>query len=126
MTPLRQRFIDDLRLRNYSPRTIEAYVAATGTDQPWRMFVAPHRFPCRLQIEASGRDPGSDFVPVYRERSPDLRWKAEVLDQAAVTDGRFTLIAVDAVRGFGDDLYLEVKLWDRLLRESASESLYAE
>ncbi|TMK75197.1 MAG: hypothetical protein E6G49_01995 [Actinobacteria bacterium] len=50
----------------------------------------------------------------------------EVLDQAAVTDGRITLIAVDAVRGFGDDLYLEVKLWDRLLRESASESLYAE
>lgn len=50
----------------------------------------------------------------------------EVLDQAAVTDGRFTLVAVDAVRGFGDDMYLEVKLWDRLLREIASESLYAE
>jgi hypothetical protein len=50
----------------------------------------------------------------------------EVLDQAAVTDGRFTLVAVDAVRGFGDDMYLEVKLWDRMLREIASESLYAE
>jgi hypothetical protein len=48
----------------------------------------------------------------------------EVLDQAAVNDGRFTLIAVDAVHGFGDDMYLDVRLWDRRLRELASESLY--
>src|SRR5262249_49269639 len=27
MTPLRQRFVDDLRLRNYAARTVEAYVA---------------------------------------------------------------------------------------------------
>lgn len=50
----------------------------------------------------------------------------EIIDQAAVNDGRFTLIAVDAVHGFGDDLFLDVKLWDRRLREIASESLYAE
>jgi hypothetical protein len=50
----------------------------------------------------------------------------EVIDQAAVNDGRFTLFAVDAVEGFGDELYLEVKLWDRRLRTIASESLYAE
>jgi hypothetical protein len=50
----------------------------------------------------------------------------EPLDQAPVTDGRFTVIAVDAVHGFGDDLFLEVKLWDRSVRELASESLYAE
>jgi integrase/recombinase XerD len=30
MTPLRQRFIDDLRIRNYSPRTVEAYVAGVA------------------------------------------------------------------------------------------------
>ena len=50
----------------------------------------------------------------------------EVVDQAAVTDGRFTLLAVDAVQGFGDELYMQVKLWNRTLREIASESLYAE
>ncbi|HEY7150500.1 MAG TPA: hypothetical protein VH391_02350 [Solirubrobacterales bacterium] len=48
----------------------------------------------------------------------------EVLDQAPVQDGRFTLVAVDAVRGFGDKLYLEVRLWDRTLRQIAAESLY--
>ena len=50
----------------------------------------------------------------------------EVLDQAAVTEGRFTLFAVDAVHGFGDDLFLEIKLWNRKLQEIASESLYAD
>ena len=50
----------------------------------------------------------------------------EPIDQAPVADGRFTLIAVDAVHGFGDDLFLEVKLWDRAVRELASESLYAD
>lgn len=30
MTPLRQRLIDDLRMRNYSPRTVEAYVAGVA------------------------------------------------------------------------------------------------
>jgi hypothetical protein len=50
----------------------------------------------------------------------------ETLDQAPVTDGRFTLVAVDAVSGFGDDLFLEVKLWGRSMKLLASESLYAE
>ncbi|MFN8111656.1 MAG: hypothetical protein U0R51_00510 [Solirubrobacterales bacterium] len=50
----------------------------------------------------------------------------EVLDQAAVNEGRFTLMAVDAVHGFGDELFLEIKLWNRKLQEIASESLYAD
>jgi hypothetical protein len=50
----------------------------------------------------------------------------DVLDQTPMQEGRFTLVAVDAVKGFGDDLFLEVRLWDRRLNEIASESLYEE
>lgn len=51
----------------------------------------------------------------------------EVVDQCPVRDGRFTLVAVDAVRGFGDsEVYVTVKLWDRRLAQVAAESLYDE
>lgn len=49
---------------------------------------------------------------------------SDVVDQAAVNEGRFSLLAVDAVHGFGDELYLDVKLWDRKLEQVAVESLY--
>ena len=48
----------------------------------------------------------------------------QLVDQAAINDGRFTLVAVDAVHGFGDDHYLEIKLWDRRMAAVASEGLY--
>jgi hypothetical protein len=49
-----------------------------------------------------------------------------VVDQTPVTEERFTLVAVDAVKGFGDDLYLEVRLWSKRAQELAAESLYDE
>jgi hypothetical protein len=50
----------------------------------------------------------------------------EVVDQAPVLEDRFTLLALDAVKGFGDDLYLEIRLWDKRGQELAAESLYEE
>jgi hypothetical protein len=44
------------------------------------------------------------------------------VDQCAVRDGRFTLLAPDAYRSD----YLDIKLWDGDGRELASESLYVE
>ena len=51
---------------------------------------------------------------------------AEVIDQTPVTDERFSLIAVDAVKGFPDELYLEVKIWSTQGQQLAVESLYVE
>jgi hypothetical protein len=51
----------------------------------------------------------------------------QTLDQCALdSEGRFTLVAVDAISGFGNDLYLEVKLWNQRGELLASETLYEE
>jgi hypothetical protein len=48
------------------------------------------------------------------------------VDQAPISDGRFTMIALDALEAYGDDVFLEVKLYNRKAVELAAESLYAE
>lgn len=49
----------------------------------------------------------------------------ETVDQELVSNGRFTLLALDALEGYGDDIFMQVKLWSRRAQELASESLYA-
>jgi hypothetical protein len=49
----------------------------------------------------------------------------ETVDQEAVSSERFTLVALDALEGYGDDVFMQVKLWSRRAEELASESLYA-
>lgn len=49
----------------------------------------------------------------------------ETVDQEEISQGRFTLIALDALEAYGDDIFVEVKLWSRRAMELASESLYA-
>jgi hypothetical protein len=51
--------------------------------------------------------------------------EAETVDQELVSQDRFTLIALDALEGYGDEIFLEVKLWSRRADELASETLYA-
>jgi hypothetical protein len=51
--------------------------------------------------------------------------EAETVDQEVVSQDRFTLIALDALEGYGDRILMEVKLWNRRADELASETLYA-
>jgi hypothetical protein len=50
----------------------------------------------------------------------------ETVDQEEINRDRFTLIALDALESYGDEVFMEVKLWSRRAMELASESLYAE
>ena len=49
--------------------------------------------------------------------------EAETVDQELVTQDRFTLLALDALEGYGDEIFMQVKLWSRRADELASESL---
>jgi len=51
--------------------------------------------------------------------------EAETVDQEEISQDRFTLIALDALEGYGDEIFMEVKLWSRRAQELASESLYS-
>lgn len=51
--------------------------------------------------------------------------ETETVDQELVSQDRFTLIALDALEGYGDEVFMEVKLWSRRADELASETLYA-
>ncbi|MEX0972358.1 MAG: hypothetical protein WDZ46_03770 [Solirubrobacterales bacterium] len=48
----------------------------------------------------------------------------ETVDQEVVSDERFTLLALDALVGYGDDVFMQVKLWSRRGLELAGENLY--
>jgi hypothetical protein len=49
----------------------------------------------------------------------------ETVDQEVVSNERFTLVALDALQGYGDEIFLQVKLWNRRAQTLATESLYA-
>ncbi len=51
--------------------------------------------------------------------------EAETVDQELISQQRFTLIALDALEGYGDEIFMEVKLWSRRADELASETLYS-
>jgi len=65
---------------------------------------------------------GTPLIPGAKAATAEL--EAEVVDQTPVSDERFTLVALDAVKGFPDELFLEVKIWSAQAQQLAAESLY--
>lgn len=57
----------------YAP--FKPWLKATNTTQSWKMFVAPHRFPARPEIQV--RSEGGEWETVYLEGDPTATWRAE-------------------------------------------------
>lgn len=74
-----------------------------GTDQSWRMFVAPQRFPSRLWIEV---EEAGAYRPIYVARDPDHTWNAAVLDH----DRMRTLVFLMGWKAY-DDVYTRWVEW---------------
>jgi hypothetical protein len=64
-------------VRDQIMRPLRPYFRYTGTWQSWKMFVAPHRYPGRLEIEI---DDGGGWQPVYVARSVEHAWLARWFD----------------------------------------------
>ena len=57
---------------------VRVYERISGTSQNWKMFVAPHRYPSRLRIEARGADTAWEVL--YDARSDEAAWMRAPLD----------------------------------------------
>lgn len=64
------------------------YYRYCGTWQSWKMFVAPHTHPTRLQIEV---ERGGRWTLVFRERSDEHAWLREKLDNDRLRSTVFRL-----------------------------------
>lgn len=69
-----------MKVRDVWLLPVEPYIEATGTDQPWRMFVAPHKHPARYRVEVQSEG-SPEWELLYEERSSRARWREEFFEQ---------------------------------------------
>ncbi len=72
-----------MELRFQWMKPINPYLQITGTDQPWRMFVGPDRFPPRFQVQYR-TDDISDYTTLYEDRLPVYDWHEAFFRQERV------------------------------------------
>ena len=67
-------------VRNATLKPFRPYYRYVGGDQNWRLFVAPHMFPSKLEIDVQI---DNEWTPVYRVHQPD-QWMDHLIE-----NGRF-------------------------------------
>ncbi|HSN99635.1 MAG TPA: hypothetical protein VLS89_15175 [Candidatus Nanopelagicales bacterium] len=67
-----------LEVRRTTDAPFRPYAEYAGVRQSWRLFVAPQRYPVRVEILVKE---GNAFRLVYQSSSPEHRWFAEKLER---------------------------------------------
>ncbi len=65
---------------------------------------------------------GTPLVPGAVAATAEL--EGDTVDQELISDNRFSLVALDALVGYGDDIFMDVTLWNQRGMPLAAESLY--
>jgi hypothetical protein len=55
------------------------YLRFTGAEQPWRLFIAPNRWPTRFQIEVWSSKAPAKWQTVFEEGSKEYSWRGSTL-----------------------------------------------
>ena len=71
------------KVRNSTLKPFRPYYRYVGSDQNWRLFVAPHMFPSKLEIDVLV---DNTWTPIYRVHSSDSnqQWMSQLIEH-----GRF-------------------------------------
>lgn len=64
-------------IRRAVVRPFFAYGHYVGVRQPWRMFVAPHRFPTTLEVAIRE---GGEWRTIFADRSDEHTWRRDLFD----------------------------------------------
>lgn len=69
--------VDYMAARNAALKPARPYYRYLGTEQSWRMFVAPHKHPSRLELSI---DRGAGWEVVYLQSTPGEGWLEDILE----------------------------------------------
>lgn len=69
--------VDYMAARNAALKPARPYYRYLGTEQSWRMFVAPHKHPSRLELSI---DRGQGWEVVYLQSTAGADWLEEILE----------------------------------------------
>lgn len=110
--------------RNAVLKPFRPYYHWCGTWQTWRMFIAPHRFPARLEIDLS--EERGEYRTLYAARSDEHTWLRPQLDHGRMRAAMFRYgwssygrsweqfadwAAVRAAAEFPEAEHLRLRMW---------------